>query len=118
MDDVTFETARQGFVTSLNTEDHMFSQTLAFIDSYYHFTPSAFKNGAVSNEAEQNQGSCKTLALGHLLGLNPEQTLLCFGEHYRDVLSAPNGDNHANIRNFMKFGASGVTFKAFPLTRK
>ena len=93
-----------------------FNDVIALIDSTFAFTPTAFTNGEVSNEANQNNGSCKLLALGQHLNLNQAQTLALFGHFYReDVLNNPDGDDHANIRNFMKTGHKGVSFETFPL---
>lgn len=95
-----------------------FNDVIALIDSAFTFTPTAFTNGDVSNEANQNNGSCKLLALGQHLNLNQAQTLALFGRFYReDVLNNPNGDDHANIRNFMKTGHEGVVFDTFPLVK-
>jgi HopJ type III effector protein. len=44
--------------------------------------------------------------------------LALFGEFYRDVLATPEGDDHQNIRNFMKTGWAGVQFNTTPLTEK
>ena len=58
----------------------------------------------------------RLLALGQHLNLNQAQTLALFGRFYReDVLNNPNGDDHANIRNFMETGHEGVVFETFPL---
>jgi len=93
-----------------------FGDVTALIDNAFTFTPTAFTNGEVTNEANQNNGSCKLLALGQHLQLNQAQTLALFGGFYRDdVLKNPDGDDHANIRNFMKSGHEGVSFKTFPL---
>jgi len=93
-----------------------FNNVIALVDSAFVFTPTAFTNGDVKNEANQNNGSCKLLALGQHLNLNQAQTLALFGRFYReDVLNNPNGDDHANIRNFMKTGHEGVVFETFPL---
>jgi hypothetical protein len=90
-----------------------FDQAMAVIDANYDFTPTAFVNGDCENEAGQNNGSCKILAFGQLNGLSAEQTLACFGSYYReDVLGNPQGDDHQNIRNFMKKGWDGVKFSA------
>lgn len=41
------------------------------------------------------------------------------GKFYaEDVLKDPNGDSHANIRNFIKFGWDGVVFEGEALTAK
>ena len=93
-----------------------FNDVIALIDSAFTFTPTAFTNGDVSNEANQNNGSCKLLALGQYLNLSQAQTLALFGRFYReDVLNNPEGDDHANIRNFMETGHEGVVFEVFPL---
>ena len=93
-----------------------FNDVIALVDSAFTFTPTSFTNGDVSNEANQNNGSCKLLALGQHLNLNQAQTLALFGRFYReDVLNNPNGSDHANIRNFMDTGYEGVVFETFPL---
>lgn len=94
-----------------------FEDTMAAIESLYIHQPTAFRNGAQANGAEQNQGSCKLLAFAQLQGLSPSETLACFGRFYRtDVLSHPEGSDHQNIRQFMIHGWSGVTFEGQPLT--
>ncbi|GAA3537057.1 HopJ type III effector protein [Zobellella aerophila] len=96
-----------------------FSEVMAVIDTLYDFTPTAFTNGDVSNEAGQNNGSCKLLAFARQQGLSEQQTLACFGAFYRhDVLQHPAGSDHQNIRNFIKTGWPGVAFAGQPLTSK
>ncbi len=86
-----------------------FTDTMAVIDSLYEFTPTAFRNGEQENAAGQNNGSCKLFAFAKLQNLSKEQTLACCGAYYRnDVLKHPEGADHGNIRNFMKFGWAGV----------
>ncbi len=93
-----------------------FNDVIALIDSTFTFTPSAFSNGDVHNAENQNNGSCKLLALGQYLSLSNAHTLALFGRFYRDdVLGNPDGEDHANIRNFILSGAAGVTFEQFPL---
>jgi hypothetical protein len=109
------------FLKKLNDapESIAFADTMAAIDANYDFTPAAFTNGDVKNEAGQNSGSCKLLAFATLNGLSKEQTLACFGAYYRDdVLKNPGGTDHQNIRNFMKTGWDGVQFESMPLQRK
>ena len=113
-----FSTAKQNFLTSLDLDSHEFATTLAFIEAWYDFTPSAFENGPVANTVEQNQGSCKVLALAELLALSKEQTLRCFGEHYRDVLATPEVDNHHNLRRLLADGLVDIRFERFPLEPK
>ena len=96
-----------------------FTDTMAVIEANYTFTPTAFKNGALQNEAGQNSGSCKLFAFAQKEGFSKEETLACFGKYYFDeVLKDPNGDGHQNIRNFMKTGFDGITFDGEALTSK
>ncbi|GAA5646258.1 MULTISPECIES: HopJ type III effector protein [Vibrio] len=93
-------------------ENVEFEQTMAVIDAHYEFTPTAFINGDTRNDENQNNGSCKVFAFALLNELAQDETLACFGRYYRqDVLSNPVGDDHQNIRNFMKHGWSGVQFE-------
>ncbi|SEM31167.1 HopJ type III effector protein [Pseudomonas sp. ok272] len=103
---------------SLNSGEHAFADTLAFIAAGYDYQPQAFNNGGVENAAGQNEGSCKTLGLALLEGLSDEEALLAFGEHYRSVLATPEGNDHSNIRALMSHGLAGVTFQAQPLRRR
>jgi len=96
-----------------------FTDTIATIDANYHFTPTAFKNASLKNAPDQNNGSCKIFAFGLLNRLTETQTLNCFGDYYRkDVLENLHGDDHQNIRNFMKKGWQGITFDGQPLAAK
>lgn len=113
-----FQQAQTEFLQQLEQDDHIFANTLAFIEQWYDFTPSAFQNGPVANAVDQNQGSCKVFALSQLLELTKEQTLQCFGEHYRDVLATPDIDNHHNLRRVLAEGTSNITFASFPLVVK
>ncbi|MFK7815984.1 MAG: HopJ type III effector protein [Gammaproteobacteria bacterium] len=89
-----------------------FQDTMAVIDAAYIYTPVVFKNGDLVNQAGENEGSCKLFAFAKLNNLDKEKTLACFGAYYRDdVLQNPEGDNHQNIRNFMKTGWGGITFE-------
>ena len=103
---------------SLNSGEHVFADTLAFIAEHYDYQPRAFTNGDVENAAGQNEGSCKTLGLALLEGLSDQEALLAFGEHYRCVLATPEGSDHGNIRALIAHGLAGVTFTARPLTHK
>lgn len=96
-----------------------FSEVISFIDRNYEFTPTAFSNGSVRNERDINNGSCKIFSFGLLNKLNEKQTLTCFGEYYRkDVLENPGGDDHQNVRNFMKTGWDGIKFEGKALREK
>ncbi|MBS97580.1 MAG: type III effector [Oceanospirillaceae bacterium] len=103
-------TARLGTDETIDFED-----VIAFIGEHFEYTPCAFRNGDLHNEAGQNEGSCKILAFGQLAGLSEAQTLACFGRFYRDVLATPEGSDHGNIRNFMDKGWSGIRFEGIPL---
>ncbi|VAW57937.1 Type III effector HopPmaJ [hydrothermal vent metagenome] len=94
-----------------------FENTLSAIDSHYQFTATAFTNGALSNVANENNGSCKIFAFAQLQNLSEKQTLHCFGDYYRkDVLQNPNAENHPNIRSFIVSGWAGITFGRLALT--
>lgn len=94
-----------------------FQDVMNLVDEYYQYQATQFSNGKgddkVINEAGQNEGSCKVFALANLLGLDEAATLHCFGDYYReDVLQHPEGTDHANIRNFIKYGWDGIQFSA------
>jgi hypothetical protein len=96
-----------------------FEDTMAIVEEHYIYQPTAFSNGVedaqFKNEAGQNEGSCKVFAFAHLNGFTQDETLLCFGRFYQDVLNTPEGNDHANIRTFMKFGWEGIQFFGTPL---
>jgi len=96
-----------------------FDDTMAIIAELYEFTPTTFQNGEVLNAAGQNNGSCKLFAFAKLNNLSEQQTLNCFGAYYhRDVLNNPQGSDHQNIRNFMKYGWAGIEYDGLPLKPK
>ncbi len=100
-----------------NAEQVSFEQVLQVIDDNYHYTPAAFKNGEIDNALGTNEGSCKIFTFAKLNNLNEQQTLACFGRYYReDVLANPAGDDHGNIRNFIKTGWQGIKFDAVALS--
>ncbi len=93
-----------------------FAETMATIDSYYHYQPCKFSNGLgeekLENDAGRNEGSCRIFAFAKMHGLDQQQTLALFGDYYRlEVLGNPDGTDHQNIRHFMKFGWAGIEFK-------
>ena len=95
-----------------------FADVLAFIEAHYQHTPTAFKNGAQSNAATENQGSAKVFSFAKLQGLNQADTLSLFAEHYAAVLTTPDATDHQNIRQFMQHGWDGVTFDGTALSAK
>lgn len=116
-------TAIAQFIARLGQEDIQFSELMTLIQTHYDYTPTAFTNGIgedqVSNDAGQNEGSCKLFAFAKLNQLSEEKTLLCFAEYYReDVLKHPEGNDHANIRTFMKYGWEGIAFSGNALALK
>ncbi|OBP15915.1 type III effector [Rheinheimera sp. SA_1] len=111
----------ESFFRQLSTEPETisFGQTITLIDTLYEFTPTAFRNGELSNAAGENNGSCKILAFALLHQLSEPQTLALFGDYYRlEVLPDIKGTNHANIRNFMRTGWDGVSFNGKVLQGK
>jgi len=99
-------------------ENIVFADTINTIEAKYNFTPTAFKNGTLENPAGENSGSCKLFAFATLENLSKEETLACFGEHYKNVLEDENGTGHQNIRNFIKTGFKGLSFEGTALTEK
>ncbi|MEJ2043140.1 MAG: HopJ type III effector protein [Reinekea sp.] len=100
-----------------NSSELKFTDVLDVIDSEFEFTPTPFTNGPLNNSADQNQGSCKILSFANQAGLSERQTLQLFAEHYRAVLANPEGEEHTNIRQFMKTGWRGVSFASKPLQK-
>jgi hypothetical protein len=95
-----------------------FKEVIAFIETYYQHTATAFKNGALHNEATQNQGSAKVFAFAQLNKLDKEDTLSLFAEHYQSVLQHADGTDHQNIRQFMIHGWPGIVFEGQALIPK
>lgn len=95
-----------------------FKDVLDFIETRYTHRPTAFKNGAVYNEATQNQGSAKVFTFAKLHGLSEADTLYLFAEHYRAVVNSPQGTDHQNIRQFMLHGWPGIVFEGEALAAK
>lgn len=109
------------FLEKLNEtpQEVAFTDTMAVVEALYNFTPTAFQNGDLLNEAGQNSGSCKLFSFAKLQNFSVEQTLSCFGDFYRkDVLENPEATNHQNIRNFMKTGWDGISFEGQALSEK
>ena len=102
----------QEFKTKLksNPSSINFAETMQVIEDNYNFTPTTFTNGEITNKAGENSGSCKLFAFAKIQKLTKEETLFCFGEHYKNVLEDENGDSHQNIRNFMNSGFDGLSF--------
>ena len=88
-----------------------FKEIIAYIDKNFKYTASSFKNGALMNAEDENQGSAKTLYFAKLNNLSVETTLKLFAEHYQVVLDDKEGLSHQNIRNFMENGWEGVAFE-------
>ncbi len=97
-------------------KDVAFEQVIKVIEDNYQYHPALFSNGELVNDAGTNEGSCKIFYFAQLNTLNQQQTLACFGRYYReDVLANPAGNDHGNIRNFMKTGWQGIEFKSAAL---
>jgi len=97
-----------------------FDELIGIISEYYEYYPCAFSNGCgdetVYNPAGENEGSCRIFSFAMLHRLDENQTLNCFGEYYRrDVLQYPEKTDHANIRQFVKHGWSGIRFEGTAL---
>ncbi|NQY88849.1 MAG: HopJ type III effector protein [Colwellia sp.] len=108
----------ESFLVQVKQEEHTiaFEQVMQVIKDNYQYQPTSFTNGELVNEIGTNEGSCKIFYFAKLNKLSPQQTLACFGHYYRDdVLANPNGNDHANIRNFIQTGWQGIEFKSVAL---
>lgn len=107
-------------LAGLQAGSHDFEDVQSYIQTRYDYTPTAFENGLdddrVRNAAGQNEGSCRLFAFARLEGLDEQATLRCFGRHYQHVLADPSGQDHANIRQFMRHGWAGIRFDGTPLS--
>ena len=109
------------FLGRLRAGETDFEDAIALINALYDYTPTRFSNGLTDtlvSEAGQNEGSCRIFAFGQLNGLSAEDTLRCFGRHYRDVLADPDGSSHGNIRRFLRDGWAGIRFDGAALQAK
>ena len=96
-----------------------FHETITVIDEHYDFTQTTFKNGNHTNNAGENNGSCKIFGFAQMNQLSEKETLGLFGDYYfKDVLENPIGNDHQNIRNFMQFGWERIHFEGNPLSPK
>ena len=108
----------QDLLAQLAAGEVKFADVIAYIESRYMHTPTAFKNGQQNNAATENQGSAKVFSFAQLNGLDQAQTLRLFAEHYASVLATPEATDHQNIRQFMLNGWDGITFEGQALTAK
>ena len=108
----------QDLLTQLAAGEAKFADVIAYIESRYTHTPTAFKNGKQNNAATENQGSAKVFSFAQLNGLDQAQTLSLFAEHYASVLATPEATDHQNIRQFMLNGWDGIAFEGQALTAK
>lgn len=97
-----------------------FEEVIQVIDDHYETRLVGFSNGLgdeiMVNAPGANVGSLKILSFAKMHGLSRDETLSLFGKFYReDVLLHPDGKDHPNIRNFMKYGWAGVRFDELPL---
>ena len=65
-----------------NPEEISFDEVIAYIDEHYDFVPTAFQNGEVFNEENQNNGSCKIFSFAKKLSLNEKNKLFLFSTSY------------------------------------
>lgn len=114
---MSFASALEQFLANLANPQHRFADTLKFIDDWFVYSPSTFSFHQLHSQANENQGSCKILALAQFAQLTPQQALLCFGEHYRQLPQLPL-DSHLNLRQLAKQGLTQIQFAHFPLQLK
>ena len=104
-------------VINTDPESIEFTEVISTIDQYFTYQPTLFKNGALVNEAGENESTCKILAFAKIHDLDKEHTLACFGHFYRDEVKDHLHDvGHPNIRTFLVCGWRGVEFQGDALT--
>lgn len=108
----------QDLLKKLQAGEAKFADVIAFIEARYQHTPTAFQNGQQHNASTENQGSAKVFSFAQLNGLDQQQTLSLFAEHYASVLATPEATDHQNIRQFMQNGWDGIKFEGTALTAK
>jgi len=99
------------FLKKLNDDPEAvtFDEALATVGEHYRLTPCGYTLAGVRFDVDQVHRSCQLYAFGILHKLSKEQTLACFGEHYReDVLKHPQGSDHQTVRLFMQVGWEGL----------
>lgn len=106
------------FISQLSStpDEISFEQSMQVISEHYHYVPTTFSNGELLNKAGTNEGSCKIFYFAKLNNLSEQQTLACYGQYYRDVLSNPTGTDHGNIRQFIQSGWRKLVFNSVALT--
>lgn len=95
-----------------------FDALMVLINDNFNYTPASFTNGDLQNAADENQGSAKLFCFSAIHQLTQLEVLHCFGQYYQEVLDNPEGDSHANIRNFITYGWEGLKFESPVLTKK
>lgn len=105
-------------LVALDNGQKTFAEAISFIENHYHYSPVDFVNGKQHNQAGTNEGSAKVFGFALLNGLNQQDTLKLFAEHYKAVLATPDGNDHANIRNFMHYGWQGFSMPINALSPK
>lgn len=108
----------QALLNKIDSKAISFVDVIAFIDTNYDYSPSAFSNGKQLNAVNENQGSAKIFSFAQLNNLSKEVTLKLFVEHYQSVLETPTETNHQNIRQFMIHGWDGLKFEKQVLITK
>ena len=103
----------------MSGDDLTFEEFITHCDENYEDGLIEFKNGDLINKPNENHGSAKVLSYAALANFDQETTLKLWGQYYRDVKANPDGNDHQNIRNFMKYGWDGVDFyNGIALTKK
>lgn len=105
-------------LASLDAGHARFEDSLALIEQHFDVQPCGFRNGPLVNAEGENAGSCRIFGLGQHCSLSETDTLKLFAQHYQQVLDDPTGDSHANIRQFISTGWSGIQFSGLPLRQR
>lgn len=103
--------ASRAFLTCRSAPQITFQLVMDTIDELYDVSEVAFSVGDVASTPGQNMGSAKIFSFGKMNQLEESTVLNLFGDYYRkDVVESPDGDDHGNIRAFIKGGWDSVKF--------
>jgi hypothetical protein len=128
-------------LTEMSGDSLMFEEFIALCDEQYEYGLIEFKNGEVINKPGENDGTAKVLSYAALAGFDKDMTLKVsrmvilwqfvrretifssyilpgtialiqlWGQYYRDVIATPDGNDHPNIRNFLKVSRCPLEFR-------
>jgi hypothetical protein len=80
---------------------------VAAIRTLYSFSQTAFRMGDHYNDRGKNEASLLIFSFAKKHRLSKDQVLALFAEAAEEVAASPEGEDHPNIRFFLKCGLDG-----------